>query len=146
MRFWLWKKKDPEIQNKNRKVQRDIQYEKSGKSRQLRENWSQQLQHKQVPKRNGRRNQVPGRVGVSCWHATTNTNSMWGKEHPIFLMASVSLVYIFSHIIMYHILRTLISAKMDYISSLTQLCCKSGPCGTSLNGNHKEGLKAIITY
>ena len=36
------------------------------KTQQVRENWSQQLEHKQIKKRGG--NQVPG--SVPCWHVT----------------------------------------------------------------------------
>ena len=53
------------------KVQRESQGAKSKKDTAVRENLSQQLEHKQVPRKG--RNQVSGRVRLPCWHATPVT-------------------------------------------------------------------------
>ena len=45
------------------------------KRREVRENWCQELEQKQVPKRG--RNQVSGKVSVPCWHATSVANALW---------------------------------------------------------------------
>ena len=54
------------------KVPRGIQGKRREKLRQLQQNWSQQLEHKQVLKRGTE----PG-FSVSCWLATPVANAPW---------------------------------------------------------------------
>ena len=56
------------------KVPKDIQRENSRKDK-VREILSQELEHKQVPKRG--HIQVSGMVSVPCWHATPIANALW---------------------------------------------------------------------
>ena len=63
--------------SKIEKVPRGSQGEKSRKIWQVEQIWSVQLEHKQVPKRGGGRNQMSGRVNVPSWHATPVANAPW---------------------------------------------------------------------
>ena len=45
------------------------------KTRQVEEDWSQQLEHKEVPTRG--QNRMSGRVNVPFWHATSVSNALW---------------------------------------------------------------------
>ena len=143
MRFWL-KKKIQRYRIKNRKKYRGISRWNVRKTTASSGKLVSTIGAHTSPKK-GTSSEPGVRKGERSLLTCQNQFNVW-KGIPIFLIAPVSLVYIFSYIIMYHILRTLISAIMGYISSLTQLCSKSGPRRTSLNGNHKEGFKAIITY
>ena len=58
---------------KSRKYRGVFKVKSRVKTRQIREICSQQLEHKQAPKK-GIRNQVSGRVSVPCWHTTPVAN------------------------------------------------------------------------
>ena len=61
---------------KSRKYQEVLKVKIRETTRQVRENWSQQLEHQQIPKR-GRWNQVSGKVSFPCWHATPVASAPW---------------------------------------------------------------------
>ena len=54
-------------------VPMDVQVKSRDKTRQVPENWSQQLEHVKVPKKG--RNNLFRRVSVLCWHATPVANA-----------------------------------------------------------------------
>ena len=64
-------------QAKSRKYQGVFKVKSRVETWQVRGIWSQQLEHKQVPKGGGGWNQVSGRVSVPCWHATPVANAQW---------------------------------------------------------------------
>ena len=60
---------------KSRKYWGIFKVKSAEKTQRAQESWSQQLEHKQVPKRDGAR--CPKGISIPCWHATFVENSPW---------------------------------------------------------------------